>query len=766
MNSTYRSKWLYGLKAQSLLVAGFLVCVVCCVLFFYTLPNQDRWIKSELTEASEHAMAQLAASIVSPMLSHQYAELYESLDAQLGEHGHWLRLKVEDVDGKKIYPLENWPLEVDGSDTVIYQDIYFLDKKLGRIVLVVNFYEDLAEGHRLQFTLALVLLATLMLVFGLVYHLINRTVIKPLRGLMVSFQQLANGEYHSRLPKVFNNEVANVVASFAEMRGNIQRNQTRLETLRQEAELANRAKSDFLSSMSHELRTPLNAILGLAQLFEYDDKASDEYKHHGKSIYNAGEYLLSLINDVLDLTLIESRNINLNVERFSISDVVSECVDLVASAASAQNIRLCFSRPVPDEIVVAGDYTRLKQSLLNLLSNAIKYNNEAGMVTVSYLRRDDCVRICIDDTGEGLAPEQIEKLFTRFDRLGAEMGTTQGTGIGLVITKELVELMGGKIGAASVVGQGSTFWVEMPLAIDERVPLRALPLENQPAVLPSITATGSTLRILVAEDNIVNQDVIRQQLSILGYQATFVGDGLEAWEYLQAGEFDALLTDIQMPQLNGYELTAQIRKAEEHSGRHLAIVAITANVMDSDVAACKSAGVDDFIPKPIEINVLREVLGKLDKIVAYTDDSSTATINSSTPDSDVSVVSSAIEISQLVSMVGDDTKTHCMIFKSFTATSPDNIKDILDAITARESENVYLQAHKFKSSARSMGAYSLADTCAELESCAHVTDGVEGGVVAALTGEQWQFLDTLAEKVQCEYAAAAQFIEAYALRHQ
>ncbi len=768
MTSTYQSKWLYGLKTHSLIVAAFLGLVVTLLLVFYSLPNQDRWVKHELSKAAEGSLQQLATSIVTPLLRAQYAELYENLDAQLSEHPNWLRLKVSDESGRQLYPLETWTLGLDEGDILISQDIKFLDKALGRIVLVANFRAELNEGYRLQFNLAAVLFISLMLVFCVVYYLINKTVITPLRGLMDSFHQLADGNYDSPLPKVFRNEVADVVASFSNMRGNIQRNQTRLEALKYEAETANRAKSDFLSSMSHELRTPLNAILGLAQLFEHDDTADELYKSRGKSIYNAGDYLLSLINDVLDLTLIESRNVNLNIERFSVADVVGECVDLVSSTAIAQDIRLCFAPPVPDEIMIAGDYTRLKQSILNLLSNAIKYNSAAGMVTVSYLLHENNVRICIDDTGKGLAEDKIEKLFTPFDRLGAELGATQGTGIGLVISKQLVELMGGAIGAESVLGRGSTFWIDMPLAADDTHPERIMP-ESGPAEVAAKTADAkSALRILVAEDNLVNQDVIRQQLLLLGYTAIFANNGLAAWQCLQAEEFDVLLSDIQMPELNGYELAARIREGEQDSGTHLYIVAITANVSDGDVAASMANGIDAFIPKPIEISTLRAVL---DGVVpgALGETISGEVVNDSgevTPE--LNADSPAIEISQLVSMVGEDANMHCMIFKSFTDTSPENIEDILAAVKARDAENVYLQAHKFKSSSRSMGAYSLADTCAELESYTHSGAIAESGETLenALSEDDWSSIDGIAARMCSEYAAAKQFIDDYALNAQ
>src|SRR4029077_16587393 len=230
------------------------------------------------------------------------------------------------------------------------------------------------------------------------------------------------------------------------------------------AEKANRAKTDFLSGMSHELRTPLNAILGFAQLMASGSPSpTPPQKRKIDQILKAGWYLLELINEILDLSLIESGNVTLSREPVSLVEVMLECRAMIEPQAHKRGIAMTFPRfEIP--YFVKADRTRVKQVLINLLFNAIKYNKPGGTVAVEYaLSPPGSIRICVRDTGAGLAPEQLAQLFQPFNRLGKEIGGEEGTGIGLVVTKRLVGLMGGTIGADSTVGTGSTFWVELPL---------------------------------------------------------------------------------------------------------------------------------------------------------------------------------------------------------------------------------------------------------------------------------------------------------------
>jgi signal transduction histidine kinase/CheY-like chemotaxis protein len=372
------------------------------------------------------------------------------------------------------------------------------------------------------------------------------------------------------------------------------------------AESANQAKSEFLSNMSHELRSPLNAILGFAQLLASDDTPqSDTQKESTSQILHAGWYLLDLINEILDLALIESGKLLLSLEPMSLDEVMLDCQTMIEPQAQKYQVKMDFRTP-PSPGFVRADCTRVKQVLLNLLTNAIKYNRTGGTVVVDCtLRSPDRIRISVRDTGAGLAPDKLAQLFQPFNRLGQQAGGEEGTGIGLVMTKRLVELMGGVIGVESTVDVGSAFWVDLVRA--PRPDFAAV----APALAPSqpTPAThGQTARtLLYVEDNPANLKLVehlvarRENMRLLSATDATVGIALA-----RAHLPEVILMDINLPGISGIRALRLLR--EDPLTRHIPVVAISANAMPHDIRKGLEAGFFRYLTKPIRVDAFMEAL--------------------------------------------------------------------------------------------------------------------------------------------------------------
>ena len=372
------------------------------------------------------------------------------------------------------------------------------------------------------------------------------------------------------------------------------------------AEKANLAKSEFLSSMSHELRSPLNAILGFAQLMESDSPPPTAAQ--GESIIqilNAGWYLLELINEILDLATIESGKLSISIEPVSLNDLLLECHSMIEPLAQRRGVHMSFPRSDAMHCVNA-DRTRLKQVLINLLSNAVKYNSTGGSVAVECTANTTAgrVRMTVKDTGAGLPAEKLAQLFQPFNRLGQEAKGEEGTGIGLVVSKRLVELMDGVIGVESSIGKGSTFWVEL----QSTAPL-TLPLGSEEMVAPEAAAT--TLEghrtLLYVEDNPANLQLVERLIARRNDLRLLTAvDGNRGVELARTCFPDVILMDINLPGISGIEALKILR--DDKTTAHIPVLALSANAMPRDVQRGIAAGFFRYLTKPIKVGEFMDAL--------------------------------------------------------------------------------------------------------------------------------------------------------------
>lgn len=392
-----------------------------------------------------------------------------------------------------------------------------------------------------------------------------------------------------------------------ERTADLKRQSAELERSRDEAEAASRAKTEFLSSMSHELRTPMNAILGFSQLMELDDSLAEEHQEGVHEILKAGQHLLRLIDEVLDLAKIESGRFDLSLEPIEVSAIASECLALVGPIADQRSIQLSHSGL--EGSAVRADRVRLKQILLNLLSNAIKYNRDGGSVKISVETvNTDRLRIRVTDTGPGISAGRLEELFQPFNRLGAENSAIEGTGIGLTITRRIVEMMGGTVDVESEVGVGSSFWIELPL---ETMPIPSAEQANMETVDTFRRSDGEAQHtVLYIEDNPSNLRVVaailgrRKHLRLLTAHIPELGI-----ELARAHRPDLILLDINMPGMSGFQVL-EIFKTDANL-KSIPVVAVTANAMPRDIARGMAAGFTEYLTKPLDVARFDNVIDHL-----------------------------------------------------------------------------------------------------------------------------------------------------------
>jgi signal transduction histidine kinase/CheY-like chemotaxis protein len=542
-----------------------------------------------------------------------------------------------------------------GNELVLYKPISENGELLGTVYLRAQ--NQLMERMRDYLVICAGVTVLALLTAWLLVRRLGHTITTPIDAITnIAREVVARRDYSRRAPRISEDEAAELVDSFNAMlteieqrtraledsnreiareaqeraraqqevmrlneglEARVQERTAQLELANSELELAieearnaNQAKSAFLSSMSHELRTPLNAILGFAQILASNDMPTtpEQKQEFAGHILKSGRHLLTLINEILDLAKVEAGAVSLSMEPVPLADVLAECQGMIAPLAAARGVRVLF--PEAPTARVQADRTRLKQVLLNLLSNAVKYNRDGGAVVVDCAQpAPQRLRLSVQDTGMGLSPEQVAALFQPFNRLGQEAGTQEGTGIGLVVTRRLVELMGGEIGVTSSPGVGSVFWIELAC-----VDLGAAAAPEAPAAAHAAAparadrvSAASPATVLYIEDNPANlklvQEIVRFRPDL---RLVCAPDGHFGLSLARSHLPDVILMDLNLPGLSGFEVLAQLRR--EPDTARIPAIAVSANAMRADIERALAAGFARYLTKPIDIGQFNEAI--------------------------------------------------------------------------------------------------------------------------------------------------------------
>lgn len=685
-----------GLGTRIILVVLVFVAVTTAFYSMYWKPRMERWLRDTLLGNVKSRLKVTAEALGPPLVKNDLSGVQGLLDELLELNKDWIYIELRDENGICVYPIPESPdvWKKESGYEVFEQPVFFDDAPVHTLKVQTDIGPALRELRGSLNLLGLILIAGVLTLAVSMVWMLNKGVRQPVQALSKAAQSLAGGNFNVDLPPQIGGEVGTLIRGFDRMREDLSRQHQELEAARDEAETANQAKSKFLATVSHELRTPLAIILGFAKRLEQDDQVAPDVAEANSVIHRNGAHLLNVVNQILDLAKLESGEFLTEPEPTSLTMLLDEVVEMTQARLEKKPVVCCVERDPETPATVLVDPVRLKQILVNFGSNAARFTDEGQIIFrlgVEERGPEPSLRFDVIDTGCGLGETDMKRLFKPFVQ-----GTTRrgdGAGLGLAIAKEIAQCLGGDVHAENNSMSGATFTLTMPcipVAADTSV------TEKKQKSAEALCAPVRGARLLLAEDYDDAAALLRLELTELGFFVRRVADGREAVELARQETFDLCLMDMQMPILDGYHATRELRQL----GFAGPIIALTAHAMRGDREACMAAGCDEYESKPVNTQKL------VTKIV---ETMAARGIEVQTPDEPAEVETS-------------DIGTFDEIRGQFFESLPQQLATLEDAFGAGDLKATSVTAHQLAGLASSMFSSEVSKAAAQLETAIRVEE--------------------------------------------